>query len=197
MRNRLNVLPPSAAMAGLFTTVDNTRGVWKAPANVSVNSVVSPCVSISSTQQEDLNVTVSGKSINAIRAFTGEGALVWGARTLDGNSLDYRYINVRRTLIMIEESIRLAVKRYVFEPNTANTWVTVKSMIENFLVNVWKRGGLAGASPEDAFSVLIGLGQTMTPQEVADGVMRVTLLVALVRPAEFIEITFQQQMQGP
>jgi hypothetical protein len=195
MTKRLNVMPPSAAMAGIYTMVDNARGVWKAPANVSLNSVISPTVPISSEQQEDLNVTPQGKSINAIRAFKGEGTLVWGARTLDGNSLDWRYINVRRTMIMLEESTRLAAKAMVFEPNVANTWVTVKSMITNFLMSVWKRGGLAGAVPGDAFSVHCGLGETMTPEDILEGIMRVTVLVAISRPAEFIEITFQQQMQ--
>ncbi|MBA3138499.1 phage tail sheath family protein, partial [Salmonella enterica] len=99
-----NILPPSSAMAGIYTMVDNSRGVWKAPANVSVNAVVSPTVNISDDEQEDLNVTTQGKSINAIRPFIGEGTLVWGARTLDGNSVDWRYINVRRTMIMFEES---------------------------------------------------------------------------------------------
>jgi uncharacterized protein len=193
-RRHLNVMPPSSAMAGIYTMVDNTRGVWKAPANVSLAGVTSPCVSISAEQQEDLNVTPQGKSINAIRSFIGEGVLVWGARTLDGNSLDWRYVNVRRTMIMLEESCRLAAKALVFEPNVANTWVTIKSMISNFLTSVWKRGGLMGAVPEDAFSVHVGLGETMTPDDVLEGILRVTVLVAMVRPAEFIEITFQQQM---
>lgn len=195
LKNRLNLLPPSAAMAGIYTMVDNSRGVWKAPANVSINGVVSPAVNVSGEEQEDLNVTTQGKSINAIRAFIGEGVLVWGARTLDGNSLDWRYINVRRTMIMLEESCRLAAKAMVFEPNVANTWVTIKSMIQNFLTSIWKRGGLAGAVPDDAFSVHVGLGETMTPEDILEGILRVTVLVAIVRPAEFIEITFQQQMQ--
>ncbi|MEY2632265.1 MAG: hypothetical protein RIR00_919, partial [Pseudomonadota bacterium] len=191
----LNLLAPSGTMAGVYTMVDNSRGVWKAPANVSLAAVTAPTVSISNDEQEDLNVTPTGKSINAIRSFIGEGVLVWGARTLDGNSLDWRYINVRRTMIMLEESIRLATKAYVFEPNVANTWVTVKSMIRNFLTGIWKRGGLAGAIPEDAFSVFVGLGETMTPEDILEGILRVTVLVAITRPAEFIEITFQQQMQ--
>ena len=195
IKDNLNLLPPAAAMAGVYTMVDNTRGVWKAPANVSLSAVVSPSVVITHDDQEDLNVTTEGKSINAIRAFIGEGTLVWGARTLDGNSLDWRYINVRRTILMLEESIRLATKAYVFENNTANTWVTIKSMIRNFLTSIWKRGGLAGTSPDDAFSVFVGLGETMTPEDILEGILRVTVLVALVRPAEFIEITFQQQMQ--
>ena len=195
VKKRLNLLAPSAAMAGIYTLVDNSRGVWKAPANVSLNSVIGPTVNISSESQEDLNVTTAGKSINAIRTFIGEGTLVWGGRTLDGNSLDWRYINVRRTMIMLEESIKLASKAYVFEPNVANTWVTIKSMIRNFLTGIWKRGGLAGASPDDAFGVFCGLGETMTPDDILEGILRVTVLVALSRPAEFIEITFQQQMQ--
>ncbi|HET7792856.1 MAG TPA: phage tail sheath subtilisin-like domain-containing protein, partial [Rhizobacter sp.] len=195
LKNRINLLPPSAAMAGVYTMVDNSRGVWKAPANVSLNGVVSPAVNLSSEEQEDLNVTTQGKSINAIRTFIGEGVLVWGARTLDGNSLDWRYINVRRTMIMLEESCRLASKAMVFEPNVSNTWVTLKSMISNFLTGIWKRGGLAGAVPDDAFSVHVGLGDTMTPEDILEGILRVTVLVAISRPAEFIEITFQQQMQ--
>lgn len=195
IQKKLNLLPPSAGMAGLYTMVDNTRGVWKAPANISMNGVVSPTVAISNDEQEDLNVTTQGKSINAIRSFIGEGVLVWGARTLDGNSLDWRYISVRRTMIMIEESIKQACKAYVFEPNTANTWVTIKSMVSNFLTSVWKRGGLAGASPEDAYSVFVGLGETMTADDILEGLMKVSVLVAVSRPAEFIEITFEQQMQ--
>ncbi len=195
VKNKLNLLPPAAAMAGVYTMVDNARGVWKAPANVSLSAVVSPAVNITHDEQEDLNVTTQGKSINAIRTFIGEGTLVWGARTLDGNSLDWRYVNVRRTMIMLEESIRLATKAYVFEPNVANTWVTIKSMIRNFLTGIWKRGGLAGAVPDDAFSVHVGLGETMTSEDILEGILRVTVLVAISRPAEFIEITFQQQMQ--
>jgi phage tail sheath protein FI len=195
IKRKLNLLPPAAAMAGVYTMVDNSRGVWKAPANVSLASVISPAVNITHDEQEDLNVTTAGKSINAIRTFIGEGTLVWGARTLDGNSLDWRYINVRRTMIMIEESLRLATKAYVFEPNVSGTWVTIKGMCDNFLTSVWKRGGLAGASADDAFSVSVGLGSTMTPEDILEGMLRVTILVALSRPAEFIEITFQQQMQ--
>lgn len=191
----LNLLPPSAAMAGIYTMVDNTRGVWKAPANVSINSVISPAVNITHDDQEDLNVPLSGKAINAIRLFVGEGVKVWGARTLDGNSLDWRYINVRRTMIMLEQSVQNATRAYVFEPNVASTWINIKSMIQNFLNGIWKRGGLAGAAPEDAFSVHVGLGDTMTPEDILEGILRVTVLVAIVRPAEFIEITFQQQMQ--
>jgi phage tail sheath protein FI len=195
MNRKLNLLPPGAAVAGIYTMVDNSRGVWKAPANVSLNRVISPAVNISGDEQQELNVSADGKSVNAIRTFIGEGVLIWGARTLDGNSLDWRYINIRRTVIMLEESLKLALKAYVFEPNDSGTWVTIKSMIVNFLTGIWKQGGLAGATPDDAFSVSIGLGNSMTPEDVLNGILRVTVLVAVSRPAEFIEITFQQQMQ--
>lgn len=196
LRAVMNLLPAAPAMAGIFTMVDNNRGVWKAPANVSLNSVVKPAVNITHDQQEDLNVNaVSGKSVNAIRTFPGVGTLVWGGRTLDGNSLDWRYINVRRTIIMLEQSIKLALRAYVFEPNDANTWVTLKSLITNFLVEKWKQGALAGASPEDAFEVQIGLGSTMTALDILEGRMLITVKLAIVRPAEFIVVTFEQQMQ--
>ncbi len=192
---QLNLLPPSAAMAGIYTMVDRSRGVWKAPANVTLNYVNSPAEDIDDEGQAGLNAPMNGKAINVIRPFRGEGIKVWGARTLDGNSLDWRYINVRRTMLFLEESIRNAARAYVFEPNDAGTWINMKCMIENFLRSVWKRGGLAGATPEDAFEVHIGLGDTMTGDDILEGIMRITVLVAVTHPAEFIEITFQQQMQ--
>jgi uncharacterized protein len=194
-RRRLNLLPPSVAMAGVYTMVDLSRGVWKAPANVGLCGVLAPAVPITANDQDDLNHPLSGKSVNVIRIIQNQGPTVWGGRTLDGNSMDFRYINVRRTMIMLEESIRMAARTYVFEPNTANTWVTAKSMVSNFLTGIWKRGGLAGATADDAFAVCCGLGETMTPDDILEGIMRMTVLVALSRPAEFIEITFQQQMQ--
>ena len=191
----LNLFPPSAAMAGIYTMVDNSRGVWKAPANVTLNYVGSTVEDIDDEQQAELNVPIHGKAVNVIRLFRGEGIKVWGARTLDGNSLDWRYVNVRRTLLFLEESIKNAARAYVFEPNDAGTWINMKCMIDSFLRSVWKRGGLAGATPEDAFEVHIGLGDTMTAEDILDGIMRITVLVAVTHPAEFIEITFQQQAQ--
>ena len=191
----LNLLPPSAAMAGIYAMVDRSRGVWKAPANVTLNYVNSPAEDIDDEGQMDLNAPMNGKAVNVIRTFLGEGVKVWGARTLDGNSLDWRYINVRRTLLFLEESVRNAARAYVFEPNDAGTWINMKCMIENFLRSVWKRGGLAGATPEDAYEVHVGLGDTMTGEDILEGIMRITVLVAVTHPAEFIEITFQQQMQ--
>ena len=160
-----------------------------------MGSVISPTVNLTAKDQEDLNVPLNGKAINAIRAFPGKGVLVWGARTLDGNSQDWRYLSVRRTIIMIEQSLKVAARAYVFEPNEPNTWASVKGMMSNFLKDQWNKGALAGATPEDAFSVDIGLGITMTSSDILDGKMNITVKVAVTRPAEFIVITFQQQMQ--
>lgn len=195
IKKQLNLLSPSAAMAGIYTLIDNTRGVWQAPANISINSVSSPAVNISHDEQEDLNITLNGKSINAIRTFIGKGVLVWGARTLDGNSNDWRYVNVRRTMIMLEQSIKATAKAYVFEPNNVNTWTTMKSMIGNFLDSQWKQGALVGSSPGDAYSVNIGLGSTMTSEDILDGRLKITVLVAISRPEEFSVINIEQQMQ--
>ena len=120
--------------------------------------------------------------------------MIWGARTLDGNSQDWRYVAVRRTMIFLEQSVKLAARQYVFAPNTANTWAAVKGMISSFLTDIWKQGGLQGAKPDDAFQVMVGLGSTMTADDLLNGYMRITVQVALVRPAEFIVISFQQQM---
>lgn len=189
-----NRLPPSGAIAGVYTVNDNLIGVWNAPANTGIVGAVSLPIRLSDSQQENLNVdAVSGKSINAIRFFNGQGILIWGARTLDGNSDDWRYVSVRRTMTFLEQSVKLAARAYVFEPNNANTWAAVNSMISSFLTDVWKEGGLQGASAADAFTVSIGLGSTMTAEDLLTGFMRVTVQVAVVRPAEFIVITFQQQ----
>ncbi len=194
MAATVNLQPPSAAMAGLFTETDNARGVWKAPANVSVNAVTSPAAKIDDDAQADLNAPAVDASVNAIRSFTGRGILVWGARTLNGASLDWRYIPVRRTAIMVEGSIRAALEAYVFEANDANTWATIRGMVENFLINLWKAGAFAGTTPEEAFAVQIGLGETMTAQDILDGRMRLAVRFAPMRPAEFIVLQFEQKM---
>ena len=190
-----NMLPPSGALAGVYTVNDNTRGVWLAPANTGIVGAVSLPINLSEAQQADLNVdAVSGKSVNAIRFFKGQGILIWGARTLAGNSQDWRYISVRRTLDFLEQSIKLAARAYVFSANDVNTWGAVKSMISGFLTDVWKEGGLQGAAAADAFQVEIGLGSTMTAEDILNGLMRVSVKVAVVHPAEFIVITFEQEM---
>lgn len=195
MRQILNLLPPSAAMAGIYTMVDSTCGVWKASANVAINQVVNPSVNISSEDQMDLNAPLTGKAINVIRCFTGEDVKVWGARTLDANSLELSHINVCRTMIMLEQSIKNALHSFSCEPNDAQTWLIVRCMIESFLTEIWKHGGLVGTAQDEAFKVHVGLGDTMTRDDILAGILRIRILVAIIRPSEFIEIAFSYQIQ--
>ena len=192
----LTLCPPSGAIAGIYALVDNQRGVWKAPANVSLNGVIAPAASFTTSETDALNVdATAGKSINAIRAFAGKGTLVWGARTLAGNDNEWRYVSVRRFFNMVEESIKKSTYWAVFEPNDANTWVKVRGMIENYLTQKWREGALPGASPKDAFFVRCGLGVTMSAQDILEGRMNVEIGMAVVRPAEFIILKFSHKLQ--
>jgi phage tail sheath protein FI len=189
------ILPPSAAIAGVYARVDRERGVWKAPANVSLAGVLRPTVQVTIAEQDGLNVNPGpGKSINAIRSFPGKGTLVWGARTLAGNHNEWRYVPVRRLFITIEESARKASSFAVFEPNDATTWLKVKGMIESYLYGLWEKGALQGAKADSAYYVHVGLGKTMTSQDILEGRMIVEIGVAAVRPAEFIILRFSHKL---
>jgi uncharacterized protein len=195
IRNTGYVLSPTAAVAGVYAVTDATRGVWKAPANVSLNAVADVSRKFQTTELDDLNMPTNGKAINAVRPFRGQGILVYGARTLAGNDNEWRYISVRRLFLMVEESVRKACEPLVFEPNDANLWQRVRGMIENFLTGLWRDGALAGATTKDAFFVKAGLGSTMTAQDILDGKLIVEIGMAAVRPAEFVILKFMHKMQ--
>jgi hypothetical protein len=191
----MTVMPPSGAIAGVYAMVDRTRGVWKAPANVSLNNVLAPETVFTASQLDNLNVdAVAGKSVNAIRYFTGKGTLVFGARTLAGNDNEWRYVPVRRFFNMVEESCKKSTEPFVFEPNDANTWVKIQGMIENFLTTLWRQGALQGVKPEHAFYVAVGLGKTMTALDILEGRLIVEIGMAVVRPAEFIILRFSHKL---
>lgn len=196
LNSKITNMPPSGAVAGVFAFVDRERGVWKAPANVSINGVSGITQFIDDSIQENMNVDVNaGKSINAIRSFYGKGIMVWGSRTLAGNDNEWRYIPVRRFYNYVEESCKKSTSWAVFEPNDANTWLRIKTQIENFLFNLWNRGALAGAKPEHAYTVKCGLGITMTPQDILEGRLNVEVAMAAVRPAEFVILKFSHKLQ--
>lgn len=191
----MTVMPPSGAVAGVYALVDRTRGVWKAPANVSLNNVLAPATVFSASELDNLNVdAVAGKSVNAIRYFTGKGTLIFGARTLAGNDNEWRYVPVRRFFNMVEESCKKSTEPFVFEPNDANTWVKIQGMIENFLTTLWRQGALQGVKPEHAFYVAVGLGKTMTSLDILEGRLIVEIGIAVVRPAEFIILRFSHKL---
>jgi uncharacterized protein len=177
------ILPPSSTMAGVYAKVDSTKGVWKAPANISLNYVIAPTEKVSNVEQESLNVDdASGKPINAIRNLSGKGTLVWGARTLNGNSDDWRYIAVRRFFSMVEQSLTNAASKFKDEPNDVVTWLRAKAMVENFLNQQWVNGALLGSTPKEAYSVEVDYGGPNT--------MKIKIDMAVVRPAEFITLNF-------
>lgn len=190
-------MPPSPAIAGIMVQTDATQGVWKAPANVSIASVLMPSVEIDDDFHAELNVdATTGKSVNAIRAYEGKGILVFGARTLAGNDLEWRYISVRRTFCFIEDSIARAMQDFVFSPNTRDTWIKVKSMISNFLINIWQAGGLFGNTTNEAFAVNVGLPETMTDVDILEGRMIVEIKLRVARPAEFIILRYEHKFQA-
>ncbi len=191
------VLPPSSAMAGVYNRVDSIRGVWKAPANVGFNYVVAPTEKISDQEQAKLHTDDTGKSINAIRTFTGKGTLVWGARTLDGmdrkdgKDNEWKYVNVRRYYNMLKQAISKTLHEFIDEPNIRPTWLQAKATLENFLNQQWMEGALAGITPKEAYFVEVGADEDETKTKT----MSVTVKVALARPAEFIVLRFSHQLQ--
>jgi len=190
------VAPPSGAMAGVWAINDITSGVWTAPAGVTPMAVVAPEVEVTDAQQAAYALPGDGKAINILRDFPGRGTVVWGARTLKGNSPDYRYIQVRRTLIYIEQSIKTALDQFAFAANDKQTWAAVMSSVSGFLADLWHEGALMGASAKEAYNVQCGVGTTMTEQDILDGRMIVAVTLSLIHPAEFIVLTITQAMQG-
>lgn len=187
------ILPPSPSIAGIYASVDRLRGVWKAPANIAIESVSQPNILLSDLDIGDFNIdSQTGKSINCILRFPDRGTLVWGARTLAGNDNEWKYINIRRFINMVEKAAKNSLMQFVFEANNANTWLRVKKMLENYLMKLWRHGALQGNKHEHAFYVAIGLNQTMTQQDIGNGLLIVEIGLATIRPAEFTIIRISQ-----
>jgi phage tail sheath protein FI len=155
-----------------------------------------PSLKLNEEQHKDLNASFDGKAINVIREFAGRGTVVWGALTLDSDSNDFRYVQTRRTLIYVEQSIKAALMSFVFASNDGGTWGTVIAMISNFLEQLWSQRGLRGTTSREAFTVECGLGSTMTSVNVLQGYMIVRVTLQMLHPAQFIELTLKQTMQG-
>jgi phage tail sheath protein FI len=197
IRNYGLVLKPGGAVAGIYFRTDASRGVWKAPANVSVLGAISPMVNYSDDTHAELNVPDSGKAVNLIRNYPGRGVLLYGARTLAGNDNEWRYVNVRRTFCYIEDSVYRGMQDFVFEENNEETWIKVRAMINAFLNKLWKAGGLFGATPEDAYQVLADVPNTMSVDDMLNGFMIVYIKVAVARPAEFIVLRYEHKFDVP
>ncbi|MBD2811152.1 phage tail sheath family protein [Xenorhabdus sp. Vera] len=184
-------IPPSAVMAGVYSSVDLSRGVWKAPANIALKGGLEPEFLVTDELQGAYN---SGRAINMIRNFSNTGATVWGARTLEDTD-NWRYVPVRRLFNTVERDVKRAMSFAMFEPNSQPTWERVRAAISNYLHGLWQQGGLAGSKEEEAYFVQIGKGITMTPEQINQGQMIVKVGLAAVRPAEFIILQFTQDVE--
>jgi phage tail sheath protein FI len=190
-RGGLVPVPPSGHMAGIWAGTDTRRGVQKAPANVPVAGALNLTYRVTDAEQADLN----SKGVNVIRFFSTEGNLVWGARTLAEESSEWRYLNVRRLVIMIEESIKRATRWVVFEPNDRTLWKTIRSEITGFLTSVYRDGALMGATAEEAFFVKCD-EETNSQESIDMGQVNIVIGIAPVKPAEFVIFKIAQFEEG-
>ncbi|MCR5467363.1 MAG: phage tail sheath subtilisin-like domain-containing protein [Lachnospiraceae bacterium] len=177
--NKSAYIPPSGAVMGIYSRTDINRGVHKAPANEAVF-----CTGLSVNYTKDEQDILNPEGINLIRALPGQGIRVWGARTASTNSA-FKYVNVRRLFIFVEESIRTATNWVVFEPNDAALWQRVNMTVSGFLDTLWRNGMLAGSSPSEAYFVEIG-ASTMSKDDIMNGRLICNIGIAPSRPAEFV-----------
>lgn len=184
------LVPPGGHVAGIYARSDAEHGVWKAPANETIRGVVDLEFPITKADQARLNP----KGVNAIRSFPGRGIRVWGARTTSANP-QWKYVNVRRLFLYIEESIDEGTQWAVFESNTEQLWARIRQSVRNFLTTVWRNGGLAGSNPEEAFYVKADR-TTMTQTDIDNGKLIVEIGVAPVKPAEFVIFRITQWTEG-
>lgn len=180
-------IPPSGAVAGIYARSDTQRGVFKAPANETVL-----CTGLSCLYNKGEQDILNPNGVNLLRAFPGQGIKVWGARTCSSDQA-LKYVNVRRLLIFIEESIKANTNWAVFEPNNELLWMRVQRTITNFLTTLWTTGALAGTSPTEAFFVDVSRN-TMSPDDIANGRLICNIGVAPTRPAEFVIFKVTQLM---
>ncbi len=182
------LIPPCGHMMGVWSRIDETRGVYKAPANETPRGVIGLAYDCNFREQELLNP----KGINCIRTFPNRGIKIWGARTLvEPEKTEWRYISVRRLMSYIEKSIELGTQWVVFEPNDEDLWARVRRTVSNFLERIWREGALFGASPEQAFYVKCD--ETInTPDTMILGRLYIEVGVCPVRPAEFVIFRISQ-----
>ncbi|MFG1609210.1 phage tail sheath family protein [Actinoplanes sp. NPDC049265] len=184
-------VPPSGHVAGVWARTDGARGVWKAPANEALRGVARLETEVTVGEQDLLNP----KQVNCLRSFGANGLRIWGARTLASQDQAWRYINVRRLFIFVEETIRRGTQWVVFEPNDEALWGRVTRTIGAFLHQLWMRGALVGASPEQAFFVTCDETNN-PPSSIDDGLLVVDVGLAPVRPAEYVIFRISQWQGG-
>lgn len=180
-----NVVPPSGAVLGVYARTDREEGVWKAPANEPVLHVVKPQYPPTLVGQW---FKVDSATINLIRSFPGRGTRVWGCRTLAPDPT-FRYVQVRRSVSWIEANLRQICRFAVFEPNNEITWFQVQGLCRAWLRRLWLQGGLAGEDEASAFTIRVGLNDSMTEADIEAGRLRVLVKVSVLHAAEFIDVS--------
>ncbi|MBD2811150.1 phage tail sheath family protein [Xenorhabdus sp. Vera] len=181
------VLSPTAAIAALIQRTDSEVGVWKAPANIALSQVIRP---VKSYLQGSVLFNANGTSLNVIRSFPGKGIRVWGCRTLENtDSTPWRYLQTRRLVSYATVHLAQLARMYIFEPNNELTWMKCKGQSYNWLRQLWLQGGLYGSREDEAFTVLLGVNETMTEEDIRAGKMVMKVALAVLSPAEFIEIS--------
>lgn len=187
----LVLTPPSGHIAGIWARTDALRGVHKAPANEPVRGAVDLGHLVTRPEHDVLNP----KGVNVIRYFAGEGIRLWGARTLAAEASEWRYLNVRRLSIAIEQAIANGTRWMVFEPNDYSLWRSIRRDIGAFLTRVWRDGALLGRTPEEAF--FVKCDEETNPADVRDAGMVVAHIgIAVVKPAEFVVFKLSQWAGG-
>jgi hypothetical protein len=184
-------VPPSGHLAGIWARSDAQRGVHKAPANETITGALNVTYHLTRAEQGELNQN----GVNCIRFFAGEGVRVWGARTLASGSSEWRYLNVRRLVNMIEESISTSTRWIVFEPNDRPLWMAIRRDVSAFLTGLWRDGALMGRTPEEAFFVLCD-EETNPPDQIDQGIVTTVIGIAPVKPAEFVVFRISQFSSG-
>ncbi len=181
------VLSPTAAIAAVIQHTDSEVGVWKAPANIALSQVIRP---VKSYLQGNVLFNTHGTSLNVIRSFPGKGIRVWGCRTLENtDNTPWRYLQTRRLVSYVTVHLAQLARMYIFEPNNELTWMKCKGQSYNWLRQLWLQGGLYGSREDEAFTVLLGVNETMTEEDIRAGKMIMKVALAVLSPAEFIEIS--------
>jgi phage tail sheath protein FI len=175
-------VPPSGSVAGIFARMDAMQGVWTAPAGTSASIVGAIALAMNIPEQDAQ--ALNELNFNVLREFSGRGIDIWGAHTL-GTDPDFKYVNVRRFALFLQQSIASGTQWAVFELNGPPLWAEIRTQVENFLQDLFQQGAFAGSTPQAAYFVNCG-ETTMTPNDIDSGRVNVVVGFAPLRPAEFV-----------
>jgi len=184
-------VPPSGFVAGLYAKTDNRRGVWKAPAGVSVGIAGATGLSVELTDVQQGLLNPTPYHVNVIRQFAAAGRVLWGARTITSDT-EWNYIPVRRMAILLRVSIYRGIQWAVFEPNDEPLWAQLRLNISSFMMTLYRRGAFQGATPDDAFFVKVD-SETTTQADIDAGIVNIQIGFAPLKPAEFVMVQLSQK----